>query len=208
MDFHWPEQTRELYDAAVAFGQSELRVRGGDVDARRDRWRRAGAFGLLGLTLPEEHGGRGGTALEALRIFEGAGYGAEGVGFLFAAGAHLWAVATPIRVHGTDAQHKAYLPDLASGAKIGAFASSESEAGSDAGAIACSAVRADGGYRITGAKTYITNGPLADLFLLICTTDPAKGWRGQTALLVDRRTEGLSVRAPMKTMGLDESGLT
>ncbi len=205
MDFSWTADQEQAHEAAARFARAELGSH--DPGADRERWRACARFGLTSLTLPPEHGGLGGDAVSAARIFEGMGYGADRTGLLFGLGAQLWAVATPLRVHGSDEQKRRILPGLCSGDLIGAFASTEPGAGSDAGGISCRAVADGDSLVVTGRKAFVTNAVQADVFLVTVMIDPAKGWRGQAGLLIERDTPGLTVEAPIRTMGLREASL-
>jgi butyryl-CoA dehydrogenase len=108
-----------------------------------------------------------------------------------------------VKLFGTDAQLQRYLPLLAAGEAIGAFASTEAEAGSDLGGMATSAEKRDDRWILNGEKDLVTNAPLADLFLVLAWTDRAAGLeRGMTLFLVDRFAEGLRIGKPAETMGL------
>jgi butyryl-CoA dehydrogenase len=101
----------------------------------------------------------------------------------------------PILAHGTDAQKKTWLPELAAGRKLGAFALSEPESGSDAGALRTTARRAAGRdgdtWSLNGTKNFVTNGPVADVVLVLASTDPAAGSKGISAFIVDTRNPGV-----------------
>jgi alkylation response protein AidB-like acyl-CoA dehydrogenase len=103
--------------------------------------------------------------------------------------------------HGSAEQKRRFLPGLCSGALIGAFALTESGAGSDAGAIASRAVRADGGWRLNGSKQFITSARIAGLTLVFAVTDPAAGKRGVTAFLAPAGTSGLTVAKVERKLG-------
>jgi acyl-CoA dehydrogenase len=104
--------------------------------------------------------------------------------------------------YGTDAQKERWLPRLASGEVVGAIAMSEPGAGSDLAAVATRADRTDGGYAISGAKTFVTNGVLADLVVVVAKTDPSAGSRGVTLFLVERGTPGFAGGRPLRKVGL------
>jgi alkylation response protein AidB-like acyl-CoA dehydrogenase len=119
--------------------------------------------------------------------------------------AHLFACVMPIAEHGTESQREHLLPKLCSGQWVGANAISEAEAGSDVFALKTRAVRDGDFYVLDGSKSYVTNGPVADVFLVYAITNPSFGYLGLSAFLVERGTPGLSVGQPFQKMGLGTS---
>lgn len=113
--------------------------------------------------------------------------------------------AYPILLYGSDEQKQRFLPEIASGAKLTAFGLTESGAGSDAGALKTTAVRDGDDYVINGTKQFITNGGEADLYSVIALTDPSKGIRGASALLVEKGTPGFTFGKKEKKMGIRSS---
>ena len=162
-------------------------------------WRRAGELGFLCIALPAEYGGAD-ADFRASVVFteELARIGATGPGFALQSDI----VAPYILHYGTDAQKERWLPRLASGEVVGAIAMSEPGAGSDLAAVATRADRTDGGYAISGAKTFVTNGVLADLVVVVAKTDPSAGSRGVTLFLVERGTPGFAGGRPLRKVGL------
>jgi len=112
---------------------------------------------------------------------------------------------TPILLYGSEEQKQRYLPALASGERLGAFALTEANAGSDAGAIQTSARKVDDGYVLNGTKQWITNGGEAEIYTVIAMTDRSRGARGATAFIVEKGTEGLSFGKKEKKMGIRAS---
>jgi butyryl-CoA dehydrogenase len=107
--------------------------------------------------------------------------------------------------YGTEEQKKKYLPDIAAGKKLTAFAISEATAGSDASAIKMTAEKVEGGYRLNGTKQFITNGGEADIYTVIVLTDPSRGARGASAILVEKGTLGFTFGKKEKKMGIRAS---
>jgi alkylation response protein AidB-like acyl-CoA dehydrogenase len=126
-------------------------------------------------------------------------------GLLFSIHAHLWTNSLPIQAFGTEEQKKRYLPPLASGEWIGANAATEPDAGSDVFAMRTRAERQGDRYRLNGSKTFVTNAPVADLFVVYATLDPALGAMGITAFIVERNTPGLKIGNRLEKMGLRTS---
>jgi alkylation response protein AidB-like acyl-CoA dehydrogenase len=169
-------------------------------------WESLGKQDLAGLPVPAEHGGAGGSVIDTCLANEAIGEGGHDGGLNLSLGAH-WVIGTvPIWLHGTPAQQARYLPRLCSGAWIGAWASTEPEAGSDAGALRTTAVRDGDEWVINGTKMFITNGPIADLCTVLAVTDPAAGpGRGVSAFLVETTNPGYAVGRELDKMGCRSS---
>jgi acyl-CoA dehydrogenase len=149
----------------------------------RALWNKGGEMGMLLADIPEQYGGSGGTFAHQCVVFEELGYAGD-----MAFGIHVHAiVAHYILNQGTEEQKLKYLPLLASGEMVGAIAMSEPGAGSDLKGIRTTAVAGEGGYRVNGSKTFISNGFLADLVLVVVKTDPEAGARGVSLLLLETR---------------------
>ena len=203
------QDARTLVDSVAAFAREQL---GGDVD-RHDAagefnwegWRKCAQFGILGLPFPEEHGGGGVDRFTAVLAMEALARGCADGGLVFSMNAHIWACALPIWKFGSPEQRTRHLPRLARGEAVGAFAATEPDSGSDVNSLRTRASRTDGGYRLSGTKTFVTNAPIADLLLVLATVDPAKGAGGITAFLIEKGTPGLSVGRDIPKMGLRTS---
>ena len=165
----------------------------------RDAWLKAGATGLLCLSMPEAYGGAGADRrYSAIMIEEAAYAGASGPGFSL----HSEIVAPYILRYGNEEQKQRYLPAMARGEIIGAIAMTEPGAGSDLQSIRSSARRDGDHYVLNGSKTYITNGYNCDFVIVVAKTDPAKGAKGISLLLVDTGTAGFSKGRRLKKLGL------
>ncbi len=163
-------------------------------------WNKAGANGYLCMTMPEEYGGAGADKLySVVQMEELARGGYSGIGY----GLHSEIVAPYILHYGTQEQKKRYLPRLASGEMVGAIAMSEPAAGSDLQGIKSTALKQpDGSYLLNGSKTFITNGWLADLVIVVAKTDPLGGAKGTSLLLVERGMKGFQYGKRLKKLGL------
>ncbi len=203
------EQQRKLQEAAVEFARAGLAhdMVAGDREGRFDRaaWRRCAEFGVLGMPIPEEYGGLGLGLSELLAVMEGLGYGTRDQGLLFSLNAHLWTNSIPILVYGTDEQRRKYLPPLCDGTFVGANAASEPDAGSDIFSMRTRARRDGDQYVLNGTKTFVTNAPVADLFVAYATVNPALGVTGITAFVIERDTPGLTISRHLDKMGLRTS---
>ncbi len=185
----WSDEDLELYrDNVVRFIETEMLP---DDEASRKRghvghdiWRKAGSLGLLCADIPEDYGGGGGDFRhEAVFYEEAARRGLNGM----STSVHN-IVAHYFLNHGTDAQKRHYLPRMARGELVGAIAMTEPGAGSDLQGVRTRAEKKDGGYLLNGSKTFITNGFLAGVVLVVAKTDPGQGAKGTSILIVE--TEG------------------
>ncbi|MCC5988315.1 MAG: acyl-CoA dehydrogenase family protein [Pararhodobacter sp.] len=164
----------------------------------REVWAEAGALGMLGAWLPEEYGGTGTDILfDVITCEELCRIGATGPGFPL----HSLIVAPYIQDFGGDSLKSRLLPGVVTGEKIAAIAMTEPSAGSDLAAIRTTAVREGNGWRVNGQKTFITNGQNADLVVTACVTDPSKGAKGISLLVLERGMEGFSRGRNLRKIG-------
>ena len=185
----WSDEDLELYrDNVVRFIETEVLPH--DEESRKrghvghEVWRKAGALGLLCADIPGEYGGAGGDFRhEAVFYEEMSRRALTGM----ATSVHS-IVAHYFLNHGTEEQKCNYLPRMARGEMVGAIAMTEPGAGSDLQGVRTRAEKKDGGYVVNGSKTFITNGFLAGVVLVVCKTDPAQGAKGTSILIVE--TEG------------------
>jgi len=157
---------------------------------------------MFRVFIPEEYEGLGGGCFEMCLVIEELSRICSGVAISYAASA---LGVTPLLAYGTEEQKRKYLPDVASGKKLAAFAVTESTAGSDIGAIKTTAQKVEGGYLLNGTKQFITNGGEAELYTVIALTDKEKGARGASAILVEKGTPGFSFGRKEKKMGIRAS---
>jgi L-prolyl-PCP dehydrogenase len=212
MDFAWSTEQRDLHAAAVEAGARIAAIHVG-ADAKgageggfsAEAWRAAGEFGLTGLDLPVEYGGLGLDCLSTARVLEGYGEGCTRLGLMFSTCAHLFACCGPIACGGSPALRARLLPRLARGELIGANAITESHAGSDMLALRTFASREGDGYQITGEKTLVTNGPVADVTVVYARTQPEGGYLSLSAFAVERDTPGFLTGEPFAKVGLQGS---
>jgi butyryl-CoA dehydrogenase len=166
-------------------------------------FRELGAQGFMGMTVPPEWGGAGADnvaySLALMEIAAGDGALATVVS------GHNSVGVMPILNYGTEAQKARYVRDLATGAKLSAFALTEPQGGSDAASIRTRATRKGDAYVLNGTKQFITSGQSADVTLVIAVTDPAAGKRGISAFIVDTKTPGYTVARVEKKMGQNAS---
>jgi alkylation response protein AidB-like acyl-CoA dehydrogenase len=157
---------------------------------------------LLGVYIPEEYGGLGGGCFEMCLVTEELSRACAGVAVSYAVNA---LGSFTLLEFGSDEQKKKYLPDIARGNKLTAFAVTEEAAGSDASAIRTTASRTDDGYVINGTKQFITNGGEADIYTIVALTNKERGVRGASILLVEKDTPGFSFGRKEKKLGIRAS---
>ncbi len=200
---------RERVDAVLQFARERLSAgaRQRDDAGQFDRalWNEAAAFGLAGLPIPEAWGGSGLDALDTMLVVEALGKGCEDGGLVFSLCAHMFASAVPIWRSKASELHERYLRAITAGELICANGTTEPEAGSDVYAMKSTARRVGDEYVLDGTKCFITNAPVADLFLLYAATSPERGFLGISAFLVPRDTEGLRVVPEAPKTGLRTS---
>jgi alkylation response protein AidB-like acyl-CoA dehydrogenase len=200
---------KERLDAVAAFARTRLSAGARQRDAAgtfdRRVWDEAAEFGLAGLPIPEEHGGSGLDAVDTMMVIEQLGRSCEDGGLVFSLCAHMFASAIPLWKSGSPEQHDRYLHAIAAGKVICANGTTEPDAGSDIYAMKTTAKRVGDEYVLDGTKCFITNAPIADLFLLYAATNPERGFLGISAFLIPRDAPGLRVTAEHGKTGLRTS---
>jgi alkylation response protein AidB-like acyl-CoA dehydrogenase len=188
----------ELARDVVAPGASER-----DRDGRWDPavWKALAGAGIAGLPIPEEYGGSGASVIDLCLANEAIGEGGRDGGLNLSLGAHWVIGAMPIYLHGSEQLKRRWLPGLCDGSYMGAWASTEPEAGSDAASIRTTAVRDGDDWVLNGTKIFITNGPIA----AVCTVLARTSERGATAFVVDTTTPGFSIGRELDKLGCRSS---
>lgn len=164
-------------------------------------WTRLAAAGIAGLPIPEEYGGSGASVIDCCLANEALAEGGHDGGLNLSLGAHWVIGSVPIWLHGSEELKRRWLPGLTDGSQIGAWASTEPEAGSDAAALRTTAVRDGDDWVLNGTKMFITNGPIA----AVCTVLARTSDRGATAFVVDTTTPGFAVGRVLDKMGCRSS---
>jgi alkylation response protein AidB-like acyl-CoA dehydrogenase len=208
MDFQLTEEQQMIRDMVRDFAESEIMPIAAQIDKDgqfpADNFKRMGELGLLGLPWPEQYGGAGGdTVCYAIATEEiSRACGSHGLSYA----AHVSRGSSPIYLFGTEEQKKKYLVPLAKGEAIGALGLTEPEAGSDAGSTKTTAALDGNHWVINGAKSLITNGPIAQTLIVVARTDPSSmGSRGISTFIVETDTPGFSVGKIEDKMGLKGS---
>jgi alkylation response protein AidB-like acyl-CoA dehydrogenase len=205
MDFEFTEEQQMIRDTVRDFAENEIMPIAADVDKEgrfpEENFKKMGELGILGLPWPEEYGGAGAdTVCYAIATEEiSRACGSHGLSYA----AHVSLGSAPIYLFGTEEQKKKYLIPLARGEGLGAMGLTEPEAGSDAGSTKTTAVLDGNEWVINGAKSLITNGPVARSVIVVAKTDPsAKGSYGISTFIVETDTPGFVVGKHEDKMGL------
>ncbi len=197
MDFDLGSDIAALRDTVSRWAAERLKPRAAAIDRDNrfppDLWEEMGALGLHGLTVPEEHGGSAMGYLAHVVAVEEVARASASVALSY--GAHSNLCVNQIVLNGSAAQKARHLPRLVAGTRVGALAMSEAGAGSDVVGMTLRAEPDGEGWRLSGHKYWITNGPVADVVLVYAKTDPEAGAKGITAFLVERGRPGF-VQSP------------
>jgi alkylation response protein AidB-like acyl-CoA dehydrogenase len=206
VDFEPSAEQREVQALARDFAQREIEPYAAEWDREhrfpRETFAKLAELGLMGTCIPEEYGGAGTDFVSYILVLEELSRADAGVGVTVAV--HTSAVTLPILTFGTDEQRSRFVPPLARGEHLGAFALTEPESGSDAGALRTRAEPEGDGWKITGTKQWITNARYSGTFLLFARTDPdTPGSRGLSAFVVDG--DDVRVTRDEEKLGLNSS---
>ena len=207
MDFSLTDDQRLIRDTVRQFMDAEVRptIRARDraETFARDELRKLGEMGFSGMLVPEQWGGSGADTISYVLMLEEVARVDAAMAVALSVTNSL--AAYPIYKYGGESQQRKYLPRLAKGEILGAFCLTEPQAGSDAAAIAATAVRRGNAYLLNGTKSWVTNGGEAGLYLIFAKTDPGAGARGVTAFLVEPSFPGFRVARYEDKMGLRTS---
>jgi isovaleryl-CoA dehydrogenase len=198
------EELNMLRDTTRQFVENELLPIASEVDSSNDfphhLWRKMGDVGLLGITVEERFGGSAMGYLAHIIVLEEISRASASVGLSY--GAHSNLCVNQLQRNGTESQKEKYLPDLCSGAKVGALAMSEPNAGSDVVSMKLRAERRGDHFILNGSKMWITNGPDAHTYIIYAKTEPEAGSRGITAFIVERGFTGFSQGKKLDKLGM------
>jgi alkylation response protein AidB-like acyl-CoA dehydrogenase len=203
MDYLLTEEQQMIKDLCHQIAEEKIKPVAAEYDENDEfPWDVIKVFAgsdICGISIPEEYGGMGGGVLELAIATEELSWGCGGISLAFAA----TGLGTfPILLYGTDEQKAKYLPGIASGENLAAFAITEAEAGSDAGGIKTTAQKDGDHYILNGTKQWITNGGEAGIYTVIAMTNKSKGARGASAFIVEKDTPGLSFGKKEDKLGI------
>lgn len=209
MDFTFTTEQLAIKSELLRFARAELNAdllrRDRNAEFSRANWRKCAQMGVLGLPFPEAFGGADADITTTMMAMEGLGAGSRDAGLIFSMNAQMWSVQAPIAGYGNESQKRRYLPGLCAGELIGAHGMSEPDTGSDAFNMKSRAVRKGDHYVLNGTKTWVSNAPVADLFVVFANTNPHGGVMGVTAFLVERGFDGFDTGREIDKMGLRTS---
>ena len=204
MKFDLGDEVNALRDMVHRWAQERVRPMASEIDRKNEfpakLWAEMGGLGLLGITVPEEYGGAGMGYLAHVVAVEEIARASASVSLSY--GAHSNLCVNQIKLNGTEAQKRQYLPGLISGERVGALAMSEAGAGSDVVSMKLRAEKRNGYYVLNGTKFWITNGPDADTLVVYGKTDPEAGSKGITAFLVEKAMKGFSTSKHFDKLGM------
>jgi isovaleryl-CoA dehydrogenase len=203
-DFALGEDVDALRDTVARFSHDNIAPRAAEIDRDnifpRDLWPRLGELGVLGITVAEEYGGAGMGYLAHCVAMEEISRGSASIGLSY--GAHSNLCVNQISRNGTAEQKRRYLPKLVTGEHVGALAMSEPNSGSDVVSMRTRADKKGSHYVLNGSKMWITNGPVAETFVVYAKTDPTAGSRGMTAFIVEKGFKGFSQAQKLDKLGM------
>ena len=204
LNFSLGEDIDALREAVRDFAQTEIAPRAAQIDHSdqfpADLWRKMGALGVLGVTVPEEYGGANMGYVAHMVALEEISRASASVGLSY--GAHSNLCVNQIKRNGSAEQRKKYLPKLVSGEHVGALAMSEPGAGSDVVSMRLRADDRGDHYVLNGSKMWITNGPDADTLVVYAKTAPELHSKGITAFIVEKGMKGFSVAQKLDKLGM------
>lgn len=206
MDYFLTEEQKHIRALARRIAEEKVVPIRAELDEKQEfPWsimKTCAETGLFGVNIPEEYGGIGGGTFENCIVVEELSRACLGVSVSYAAsllGAY------PILLGGSEEQKKKYLPEIASGRKLGAFGLTEANAGSDAQGIRTEAKKVGDEYILNGTKQWITNGGEAEIYSVVVMTDKSKGGRGSTAFIIEKGMEGFSFGKKENKLGIRAS---
>ena len=207
MDFNLSREHQLIRKMMAEFTENEVKPIAAETDKTsqypRENIEKLFNLGVMGMCVPKEYGGAGADPLASAICIEELSKQCASTGDIVAT--HNGLCCDPILTHGTDEQKAKYLPMLTTGRKVGAFALTEPNAGSDASKTQTTAVLEGDHYVMNGSKIFITNGYVADVFVVFAMTDPSKGTKGISAFIVESGFPGFSVGKHEEKMGLHGS---
>jgi butyryl-CoA dehydrogenase len=205
VDLHLTEEQKLLQKTVREFAESEVKPLAKELDETcrfpRETFKKAAELGLTGVAFPEAEGGAGFDHVAYSIVIEEISRCCASTGVILSVQNSLYC--DPIHRFGTDEQKKKFLTPFARGEKIGCYALTEPQAGSNAAALQTKAVKKGETYLVNGTKAWITNGGAADAAIVYVNTDPAKGEKGITALVIEKGTRGFRVGKEEKKLGIN-----
>ena len=207
MDFKLTEEQELVRKNMREFAERYVDPIAAEIDENsrhpEELFRKLAEGGWMGIPLPQQYGGAGSDFLTHIIAVEEISRSCSSTGFTLSF--HAGIIGMSLNLFGNEEQKKKYLVPLAKGQHMGAFALTEPGAGTDVMAVSTTAVRDGNGYVMNGTKTFVSNGPLADTYIVFCWTDKSAGKKGMSAFIIPRDTTGLKPGVHFKKMGLRSS---
>ncbi len=207
MNFEWTEEQDLIRKNMREFSEKHVDPIAAEIDETgrhpADLFKKLAEGGWMGIPIPRQYGGAGSDFLTHAIAVEEISRSCSSTGFTLSF--HAGIIGTTLNLFGSEDQKKKYLVPLAGGQHLGAFSLTEPGAGTDVMAVAATAVRQGDDYILNGTKTFVSNGPIADTYIIFCWTERSAGRNGMSALIVPRGTPGLKPGEPFKKMGLRSS---
>ena len=201
MDFELTKEQIELRNEIIQFSNKYLNEKDCYEKFSYEMWEKISQMGLLGITLDESLGGLGESYLTAAIAFEALGYSCKNNGFVFVINNHIWVAQNLIALYGSEDLKEKYIPSMVSGKRIGAIAITEADSGSDALGMRTTAVEHEDCFELTGTKMFVSNGPIADIFIVFAITNNSPN-KNFTAFVVEKKFDGVKVSEDIEKMGL------
>ena len=210
MDLDLTEEQQLLQKSVREFAEAEVKPHAKEIDETGhfplDTFKKAAELGLTGVAVPENYGGAGMDHVSYAIVIEEVSRVCASTGVILSVQNSLYC--DPVLRFGTEEQKQKFLVPFARGEKIGCYALTEPQAGSNAAALTTKAVRKGDTYVINGTKAWITNGGAADAAIVYVNTQPEKGEKGITALVVEKGTPGFAVGKEEKKLGIHATACT
>jgi len=207
MDFELSEEQRQIRATVADFAEREIKPHASRWDRDeifpRDVVQKIGELGFLGVAFPEKYGGGGADTLSQVIVVEG--LARHDAGIALSCAAHMSLSSGHIAMFAAEEHRTQYLPDMLAGKKLGAWCLTEPGSGSDAAAMVTRAHRSRDDFALNGSKMFITNGSVADVYVVMAITDAGAGRSGVSAFIVDRGSPGLSNGRKIEKLGLHSS---
>ncbi|WP_124067175.1 acyl-CoA dehydrogenase family protein [Clostridium sp. E02] len=202
MNFELTSDQIKLKQEIINFAQENLNDEESLEKFSYVMWKKVSEFGLFGLTVPEEYGGLNESFLTAAIAIEALGYSCKNNGLVFVINNHIWVALNLINLYGSRELKEKYLNKMVDGELIGAISLTEADAGSDAMNMSSSATEEEDHFVLNGSKMFISNGPIADLFIVFAMTS-MKPFKQITAFVVEKKFQGVVIGKNIEKMGLN-----
>ncbi|HUH65894.1 MAG TPA: acyl-CoA dehydrogenase family protein [Syntrophales bacterium] len=204
MEFKFTEEQELIRQNVREFAAKHVEPVAAEIDRNSrhpaELFQKLGEGGWMGIPIPEKYGGAGADFMTHAIVVEEVSHACTSTGFTLSF--HAGIIGTTLLLYGTEEQKQKYLIPLAQGKHLAAFALTEPGAGTDVMAVTTAAVRDGNDYVLNGTKTFISNGPLADTYIIFCFTDKAAGKKGMSAFIIPKGTAGLKPGKHFEKMGL------